>query len=84
MTHCSETLNLHRDALVQKRSFPQIITRFAQCAESVIKRLSVRLSVCMSRRPTAAAAAGGLADEVGRSIAAAASRHAGRVNFGRT
>jgi len=49
----------------------------------IVKCPSVRLS----RRSTAAAAAGGFAAEVGRryrSIAAAASRLAGRVNFGST
>ena len=47
------------------------------------------LSVCLYRRLTAAAAAGGFAVEVGpgcryRSTAAAAARHAGRVNFSPT
>ena len=51
--------------------------------------MSVRSSVCLSRRSTAAAAAGGFAAEVGRgsryrSIAAAAARYAGRVNIGPT
>jgi len=53
---------------------------------------SARPSVCLSPRSTAAsaAAASGFAAEVGRlysryrSIAAAAARHAGRVNFGPT
>jgi len=47
--------------------------------------VSVRQSVCLSHRSTAAVAAGGFAAEVGSKryqlIAAAAVRHAGRVNF---
>jgi len=64
-----------------------IITRSAYYAVSVVKRSSVRPSVCLSRWSTAAAAAVGFAAEVGRGQqilideAAAAARHAGRVNF---
>ena len=73
-----------------------LTTRLPSCAVSVIKRLSVRLAVCpvrrfvrLSHRSTAARADGGFAAEVGRGskcrpIAAAAARHAGRVNFGPT
>jgi len=50
--------------------------------------VSVSPFVCLSRRSTAVAAAGGFADEVGRGPAAGrsitAAQHAGRVNFGQT
>ena len=57
------------------------------CGAGSMKRSSVRLSVSLSRRSTAATAIGGFAAErfAGRryrSIAAAAARHVGRVNRG--
>jgi len=58
-----------------------------KCKASRNGRVSVRPSVCLSRRETAAAVAGGYSAEVGtgsryRSIAAAAARRADRVNIG--